>query len=83
MQNTKALSICVFGGCTTLVNIVPYFLCTRLFSFGTIISNVIAWILVVTFANETNRSLVFESQSKYSGSVVKTKILDFYIELIC
>lgn len=66
-----------FGGCTTLVNILTYFLCTRLFSFGTVMSNVNAWILAVTFAYVTNRSLVFESQSNGLKNIVY-EIVSFY-----
>lgn len=83
-----------FGGCTTLVNFATYVLCTRLLSFGTVVSTVIAWILAVTFAYVTNRSLVFESQAsglkKYIIEIVSffscrllTGILDFVIMYVC
>ena len=49
-----------FGGCTTLVNIVAYYICSRI-GFGTAISTIIAWVLSVLFAYVTNRKYVFEN----------------------
>ena len=51
-----------FGGCTTLVNIVAYYICSRI-GFGTAISTIIAWVLSVLFAYVTNRKYVFESKA--------------------
>jgi len=53
----------IFGGLTTLVNIVSYFILTRFFDFGTSTSTIIAWFLSVVFAYVTNRKWVFESTS--------------------
>lgn len=49
-----------FGGCTTLVNIVSYFICSRI-GCGTVLSTVLAWVVSVLFAYITNRKYVFES----------------------
>lgn len=46
-----------FGGCTTLVNIVSYYMCSRI-GMGTAVSTVIAWVLSVLFAYATNRKFV-------------------------
>ena len=51
-----------FGGCTTLVNIVSYYICSRI-GMGTAVSTVIAWVLSVLFAYVTNRKYVFESRA--------------------
>lgn len=51
-----------FGGCTTLVNIVAYYICSRI-GFGTAISTIIAWVLSVLFAYFTNREYVFKSKA--------------------
>lgn len=53
----------IFGGATTLVNIVVYALCTKILSINWQISNIIAWILAVLFAYITNRKYVFESKT--------------------
>ena len=53
----------VFGGLTTLVNIVCYAVCARVFHMGTLVSNGIAWVLSVLFAYVTNKIFVFESKT--------------------
>lgn len=63
-----------FGGCTTLVNIITYALCARGLAFGTVASNIIAWILSVAFAYLTNRKMVFESKARSVQAVVREMI---------
>lgn len=53
----------LFGGLTTLVNIVVYLLCDDGFHWGTVASTIIAWFLSVVFAFVTNKLFVFESRS--------------------
>ena len=65
-----------FGGCTTLVNIIVYYVCAHPMSLATVPSTVIAWILSVAFAYITNRIYVFESRSK-GYMVVLREIVSF------
>ncbi len=51
-----------FGGCTTLVNIVVYSLCTRLLGMDVVSASAVGWLLSVLFAYVTNRGMVFESR---------------------
>lgn len=53
-----------FGGLTTLVNIVAYFICYDIAKLSNVVSTIIAWILSVIFAFITNKLYVFESKSK-------------------
>ena len=53
-----------FGGCTTLVNIVSYYVADRWLGLGTLTANGLAWLLSVIFAYLTNRVWVFESKEK-------------------
>ena len=72
MKNIKALLIkyreavmyLFFGGCTTLVNFVVYWLCTRPVDMGTGTATALAWVMSVLFAYVTNRRWVFESSAK-------------------
>lgn len=66
-----------FGGCTTLVNIVIYFICAHAVSLNTTISTIISWIVSVTFAYTTNKIWVFESRNKRSTDLFK-EIVSFY-----
>ncbi|MDF2942527.1 MAG: gtcA [Herbinix sp.] len=52
-----------FGGCTTLVNILVYYIGTRIFSISVMPSTVIAWCFAVLFAYITNRKIVFKSEN--------------------
>lgn len=54
----------IFGGLTTLVNIVSYFVFKHTLSFSTGAANVSAWFLSVIFAFVTNKYFVFDSPSK-------------------
>jgi putative flippase GtrA len=53
-----------FGGLTTLVNIIAYFSLNKLGGIPYLASNLIAWIVSVLFAYETNRLFVFASKGK-------------------
>lgn len=54
----------VFGAGTTLVNIVGYFVFSRVIPTGTVGATTIAWILSVIFAYVTNKLWVFNSHVK-------------------
>ena len=84
----------VFGVLTTVVNIVTYNLCYNSAGMSNTLSNVIAWVLAVTFAYLTNKVWVFGSTS-WKWKVLKrevtafiscrlaTGILDIVIMFIC
>lgn len=67
----------LFGGLTTLVNIVVYFACSCL-KFSTAESTLTAWIISVLFAYITNRKYVFGSKSQGVKSVFK-EISNFFL----
>lgn len=71
-----------FGGCTTLVNIVVYAICARAFHLGTVVSNIVAWILAVTFAYVTNRSMVFQSEARETKAILGEAISFFSCRLL-
>lgn len=54
----------VFGGLTTLVNLLVYFGLTRLVGVQYLISNIAAWIAAVLFAYAGNRVFVFASSGR-------------------
>ena len=56
-----------WGGATTVVNYVLYFLCTKVLHIHYITSNVLAWAGAVVFAFVVNKLFVFDSKSwKYA-----------------
>lgn len=51
-----------FGGCTTLVNIVCYYIFYQWMRVSNAAGTVVAWVVSVAFAYVTNRQFVFESE---------------------
>ena len=79
-----------FGGLTTVVNMVTYYVCFNLLGIANVPSTAIAWLLSVLFAFITNKLWVFESKSfdkqtmlhevtSFFGCRVATGILDVVI----
>lgn len=60
----ELLSYLFFGGLTTAVNFIVYYVCIHAFGAHYIASQVISWIFAVAFAFVTNKLFVFESKSK-------------------
>ena len=61
----------LFGGLTTLINIVVYGVCTQLLQLSTAASNALAWVLSVLFAYFTNRKWVFESTARTPQALLR------------
>lgn len=83
----------IFGGLTTLVNIVAYYLLSRM-GVSTVPATGIAWVLSVAFAYVTNRRWVFASKAtapmevaREAGSFVLCRLLsglmDIAIMYVC
>jgi len=60
-----------FGGLTTLVYFIVYFLLTRLLLQSTSVSTNIGWLVSVLFAFVTNRKWVFESKQTSTLGVLR------------
>lgn len=65
-----------FGGLTTLINLISYFICYKQLGISNVVSNVIAWILSVVFAFNTNKIWVFESKS-WKKEIVFKELISF------
>ncbi|MBO5198261.1 MAG: GtrA family protein [Lachnospiraceae bacterium] len=75
--NRETISYVIFGGLTTVVNFVVYYLFCNILGITTLVANAIAWVAAVVFAYVTNNIWVF--QSKFES--VKTeaeKIIKFF-----
>lgn len=76
-----------FGILTTLVNYIVYFLCIDVLMLHYTISNVLAFIVAVTFAFFTNKHFVFGSNTSFRwkelGSFVSLRILSLLVEMGC
>lgn len=76
LKYREMIAYLFFGGCTTLVNIVSYFITYNVLKISNVNSTVIAWIISVLFAYVTNRIFVFESSNK--GKAIIKEILSFF-----
>lgn len=83
-----------FGGCTTLVNLLAYFLCAYPGHMGTGASTAAAWFTAVLFAYITNKLFVFESRSSQKKELIRealsfflcragTGLLDLAVMVVC
>ncbi len=61
----------IFGGLTTLINIIAYTVCAYVFYMDTVESTSAAWIISVIFAYVTNKIFVFESRTSTLVMLVK------------
>ena len=66
----------VFGVLTTIVNIAIYNYCYNIVGISNTLSNILAWILAVTFAYLTNKVWVFGSKS-WKWEVLKKEVPAF------
>lgn len=67
----------IVGGLTTLVSILIYALFTKLFNVNYMISNVISWIVSVSFAYIANKKVVFKSDCNDKVDLLK-EIYQFF-----
>jgi putative flippase GtrA len=79
----------LFGGLTTLVNIVVYFLCVRILHTDYKAATTIAWIAAVLFAYITNKKYVFKSKQVQLMHLLKEffyfmgfRILSYFIDIL-
>ena len=77
----EVISYLFFGGCTTLINIVSFFL-LRLINCPLFISNLFAWIISVFFAFITNKIFVFESKDKNKNKVIFECLSFFFFRVV-
>ena len=83
----EIINYLIAGVLTTIVSILSYELFKNLFHIHYIISNVMSWVVAVTFAYFINRKYVFErkNENKIAEfiSFVKYRILSLVIETAC
>lgn len=68
---------CFFGGLTTVVNLVIFYIFSDVLSIHYMIANVIAWVAAVLFAYITNRIWVFKSEVKSFAGIIKEMVTFF------
>ena len=77
----EVLSYLLFGGLTTLVNIVSFFVLRKI-NLEIFVSNGIAWFISVLFAFITNKLFVFESKGKSKKENIRELVSFFGFRLL-
>ena len=67
----------IVGVLTTLVSVLSYYVCARIFTIGYMISTVLSWIISVLFAFITNKYFVFQSESGDKNRIFR-ECIDFF-----
>lgn len=67
----SVISYLFFGVCTTVINIVVYYLCYNIFGIANVPSTMIAWVVAVVFAYISNKLFVFDSKSFKTDVLVR------------
>lgn len=57
------ITYAIFGVCTTIINILAFYLLYNVLEIKNVPANIIAWVLAVLFAFITNKLFVFKSKS--------------------
>ena len=71
LLNRETVAYLIFGVLTTLVNVAAFALLCDVCRIPELISNVIAWAISVAFAYVTNRGIVFRSNARGLGPLLR------------
>ena len=71
-----------FGVCTTVINVVVYWMASHVLKHTVVVSTVLAWIIAVLFAYITNRKWVFHSNAKDISGILKELVSFFSCRLV-
>lgn len=77
----EVINYLVFGGLSTVVNFVTYFIAARMIGIEEVISSGISWFVAVLFAYITNKLFVFESKTTGKKELLK-EIASFFLARI-
>ncbi len=78
IKHKEVLLYLIFGGLTTVVSLVSFWICTYPLHINVLISNIISWICAVTFAYFTNAKWVFEAKPATRREAFR-QFVSFYV----
>lgn len=81
-SNIEKISYLIFGGFTTLINLVSYWFFAYVLNFNYMIASIFAWVFAVAFAFITNKLFVFKSYSKNLSTLLKETISFFTFRIL-
>jgi len=78
----EIINYLIFGGLSTIVNFVIYFIANDKLNIEELISNIIAWFFSVLFAYITNKLFVFNSKTTTKNEALKEMISFFSCRIL-
>jgi len=85
----EIINYLIMGVLTTLVSIITYFIFAKVIGINYLVSNIISWIISVSFAYITNKIFVFKNNIKEKKQVfiqiyqfVKYRLLSLVIDIL-
>ncbi len=70
-EHKEGMRYLIFGGISTVLNVIIFAICSKVVHFSTVVSNTIAWIIAVLFAYVTNKLYVFDSKTKEKKALAR------------
>lgn len=77
----EIINYLIFGGLTTIVSFITYYVVARVIGVDEVISNIIAWFCAVLFAYITNKLFVFDSKTETIIETLK-EVISFFLARI-
>ena len=81
LKYKEIINYLFFGGCTTIVNFISYYIPARIIGIDEVISNSIAWCISVLFAYVTNKIFVFSSKKENLVGILKEMFSFIFVRL--
>lgn len=78
----EVINYLVFGGLSTVVNFITYFIAARVIGIEEVASSGISWFCAVLFAYITNKIFVFESKTETKKETIKEMISFFLARIV-
>ena len=82
MKYKEIINYIIFGGISTAVSFVTYWIFARGFYIDEVVSNVLSWFCAVLFAYVTNKIWVFESKTETKKAFMKEITMFFSARII-
>lgn len=78
----EVIKYLLFGGLSTVVNFISYFIAAKIFGIDEVISSGISWFCAVLFAYITNKLFVFESKTDGVKATIREAISFFLARVV-
>ena len=78
----EVVNYLVFGGLTTIVNFVTYYIFARMIGIDEVVSSALSWFFSVLFAYITNKIFVYDSKTETKTQLIKECVSFFLARIL-